>query len=454
MKHIIGIVMLGIMLVGCTIPDSTSDPLLGDYAVFSIPTSMTGTSSSRNARAITSGTKAQVAGFFEYARDQVRFANEAGQGIKSIINDIDESGAFALESSIVVASSNGDRIAWTVGPDGGLIAGEYLLEWWRYQGTGTSPEFVKLFELKLDEYVQTPEIEVSGTAVLYPAADAAVLSSWHGEPEYVQIQFDNGDAQGNQVLHIEMQNFLGEGLYQGDSGQNFQNGILHAVKTAEGLTDVYSSVKVPGIFALNYEFDGTTLSTATDATTETRYYLFSGRDAGGKATVNLSMPLLESGIAYAGSDNSVFTTLEDTIGGIITEYVCDGLRATSAGNTLIDDLSTYSSYTFAGPYTNGASPNPSNADIKAALTEVYPLINDPANKEELENYLYLMSVENPAYFQASTYVDFGTTVPAGYQDAAAVGFTEFAISQSAVEGLDISFRNPLTNTAPPDLTNP
>lgn len=451
MRRIFFFLLVFIFIAGCTIPDNSSDPGLGDYAVFSVPTSMTGTSTSRAARAITDDTKAQVDGFFEYARDQVRFANDAGQGIKSIINDIDESGAFALTSSIVIESSNGDRIAWTVGPDGDLIVGEYLLEWWRYQGAGASTEFVKLFELKLNEYIQSPEIEVSGTAILYPAADSATLSSWHGEPDYVLINFDNGDAQGNQVLHIEMQNFLGQGLYQGDSAQNFQNGILDAVKTPEGLVDVYSSVKVPGLFDLNYEFDGTTLSTASDATTETRYYLFSGRDVGGKATVNLSMPLPD---AYLGSNNDVFDGFEDTIGGIITEYVCDGLRATSAGNTLIDDLSTYSSYTFSGPYLNGENPNPSNTDIKAALEEVFPLISDPANKEELENYLYLMSVSNPAYFEANTYVDFGDTVPEGYQDATDPNFTVFAIAQTAVEGLNISFTYPSTNTAPPDLTNP
>lgn len=444
MKKILFIlsIILTLIAFSCTMGDednTPAEPTLANAAIFAVPATMTGANAARSAdRAITASTNASIGSFYEYARDQVHFANEAAQSIKTLIADIEGSGAFGLESSIVAEDqTTGDRIAWTVGANN-----DYTLEWWRAQTGGT---FLKLLELQLDEYVVSESsIAAQGYVIFFPGADADMLNDWHGHPGWIRVDFDSSNDAGLQYLKVQMEDFMAENLYYDLSDQPLkQRGILEAWKDSDGYVEVISSVRVPGFSDLNYELAG-----GSAAETETRYYIFSGRGNGSVATVSLAMPVG----AYAETDNSVFDS--DTIGDVISEHVADQLRAddwgpAGEGHTVLDILDAFDNAVDWGGSGTYSSSHPPTAEIASALETVYNgLADDHPNKEDIENILYFMSVENPAYFNESSFVSFGSTVPTGYPAAGDIPVMN--LTNAMVDDLNLGFDS--AGDIPPALT--
>lgn len=415
MKKILIIIMIctGIFFLGgCRTEDDPATGTVSDAAFFSIPSSLTG--DPLGPRAITADSENTVSQFYTYARDQVRYANSAAQSLKGLIAAVEASGILDYGQNIVLEASDnsGDIYRWTVGP--GLK--EYSLEWWRALGGGT---YGKYLELKLDEFERIDDYAgAQGHVIVDPRLDDG-LDSWYGDPDWVRIDFNSNDN-GRQFMQIQMEGFLGIGLYDGGL---YQNGIFKTWKAADGTVEVISSARVPGVDDINFELK----NDGDPATNETRYYVFSGTSTNGKASIKLSMPD-DTGGDY--NESTVFDS--DTVGDIIEEFVCDQLRAdVNGGHASLDALAALGTFT-AGSYEN-TTPYPLNSEIYTAVNTYYT--GNPTD-ENVENLLYLMDVANPAFFEEQTFNSYNTgTTPAGFPTA----FPVFDIGQNDVDTLSLNF---------------
>jgi len=403
-----------------------SRPTVADTVVFGIPDTMTGGSGAAAlSRDIAETTRSTIDGFYDAARFQIWFASEWADAVKQLIGVLESNGVFEKAESFDAELSGqnaGDKITWTV--QGGDAC---LLEWWKKQSGGGFEKFV---ELQLDHYTNTEAgITARGHIIVEVAADEdiALVPGFTRNAEWVKVQFDSekADLDGVQWMKLSATGFQEESL---DPSQldppaptDCQECIIEASKEPSGTVALSGSTSVPGTTAVTYFADEY----------EMRYYVYVGRGDSETATMNLGVPL-------DGYDTgTVFTDFENTVGGVISEYIADLLRDDAQlgglyGHEILAGLD------FDEPFENTAPPNPTTDDIRTEINALDPGAVD-------ENLLTLMNVENPAYFQVSSYYDFGPDAPAGYPTAAELPGEDDIIPQSEVdafEGAPISFADP------------
>lgn len=107
-------------------------------------------------------------------------------------------------------------------------------------------------------------------------------------------------------------------------------------------------------------------------------------------------------------------------------------------------LADYSLITITGSVTTDPE-NPSTADIYDAIDAAYTA---NSSLESWENALHLMEVENPVYFEAGGYVDFGADAPEGYPVAADLPALD--VTQNEIDTITIVFSSP--GDTPPAVT--
>jgi hypothetical protein len=397
------------------------DNTISGSAVFSIPKTITGTSRDLfNGKEITSGTEQFIGMFFSYVREQILIADSIAGQVKDWIVALESYKVFQLTEPHTTQNEKGDIIRWT--PN--TTSGEYLLEWWAVQDSDSSLK--KLLEMKFTEYdINVDPIKIAGTLIIDVTASNEQEPLNGKNPDWYKITFDS-DVQGKKYMKIEADEYLIGDL---EEGTDYQETILEAWKDSNGMVEVLGATSVPGTTVLNFE-----------ESPELRYYIYEGKGNEEKATINLAMPL----DSYTAS--GVFNDFENTVGGILREYQADNARNEAVNNwtgSLIQILSAlgYLSVT-EGTVAEDPSPNPTTTELFNAIKDLYESgdITNPDDEELVENWLYAMSVENPAYFDDKSYTGFGDGdyAPADV-DTYPTDLPELTINSTDVDNLAIAF---------------
>lgn len=450
MKYLSKILLICLILflaIGFTLcaPPTTPDTV-ANKAIFDIPDSMTGGTSSGEVlpmnRAITQGTKDIVEDFFNYARHQIWWTRYWSQIVKLWIASIEAHGLFNLtanyEGEIESGDNAGDKVKWTVGPGDN----EYTLEWWKKSGT----DYNKFMEMHFDEYTKVDDvITVEGQVVLYIENNENITDPTGAKkPDRVKVIFDS-DKDGKRYMRVELDEFL----YTTDTDRldptygtlGEQECIIIAEKDSSDIVTITGVNSGNGSKVLNY--DGTPDDKGVP---EERYYIYVGKGTSEKATLSLAIPKDD----YTPS--TVFDTFENTIGGIIREYCSDEQRwiaDATKGNAysgsvmeamfLIEQGGLILDGDYSAGNINYTTETPSTTDF---YNDLVTINNAYPDNEELENALYLMDVENPVYFQSGNYVDFGDTPPdSGYpaeSELPSFDITKDTINNLVIEFLDTS----------------
>ncbi len=405
------------------LPQNTDNTVAGK-TIIDIPSSITGTEGTKE---ILQGTKDFVNQFFKYVRDEILVVNKWGGQLKTFITHLEDLKIFDKNESFTYNdTTTGDVAKWTPDPEAGVV---FLLEWWKKQ---TSDQSLKKFmEIKFTEFNREGgTIVIAGTVIADITAGnyTGTASGLAKNPEMLKVTFDSDDG-GKRYMKVELDEFQHTGLV---STTDYQECIIEVWKDTEGIVDIVGVTSMPGIKILN--FDGTPTDGGAE---ELRYYIYTGRGTVDKATVNFALPLN----TYTASN--VFTTTENTIGGVIREYYADQLRYDyNGGHTILELLKTAGllNYTTIDPVAE----IPSTADIYTAIGIAHQ--NNPSN-QEIENGYYLMSVSNPAYFSDAKYEGFGDGefAPTNVSEyPSATSLPVFNIEKATVDGVTIAFEYPVT----------
>ncbi len=441
MKKITGLLLillaliLTLTLTLCTTPTAPTGEVdetvetVASKSVFDIPTSMTG-SSVKASKEISQDTRDTIDNFFNGLRDQIAVINFWAQTIKTMISVLEAADVFNVTQDFtgeLTGDNAGDKIKWTVGPG----ANEYLLEWWKKQADSS---FEKYVEMKFTHYTNTEAegITVRGHVIVDVTANTDVYNSpptgYKKNPDMVKVEFDSekADIGGKRCMKISMTNYQLNELdpTKVEKASDYgHNAIIVATKDTSGMVTVSGSTSLPGLDILTY----------LSPEYEYRYYVYVGKGDSAKATLNLGTPKDN----YSAS--TVFATFENTIGGVITEYIADMLRANAdfngtLGHSILTDLG------FSEPFEND-TPLPSTSDIRTK-------VNDLGQETVGEDLYTLMNVVNPVYLKEIGYEDFGDTPPdTGYPTASDLPGTDEIIIQSEVDDFDT---NPITFEQPGD----
>ncbi|MBN1411948.1 MAG: hypothetical protein JW969_13960 [Spirochaetales bacterium] len=423
-------------------PPSPAAPTIAGEAIFGIPPSITGTSM-KGTKAITAETRSLVNEFFDYARTQIYVANAWADSVKLLILSLEASGVFTYGSNwegvVTDGSFAGDKARWTV--NGGDA---YTLEWWKNQGVDS---YEKYIVLDLTHYTKVDNvITVRGTIYVCADSDPANSTPWtdyNKNARWVVIQFDSAkqDLSNKRWMKISVagfqHNLLDPSQPPISDSSDYQECIFEATKDADGIVELKGATSVPGIDLLNYLGEY-----------EYRYYMYKAKGNSSQATMSLALPLDTAYAAAGATPDNIFGDNESIIGGVVTEYVADLLRADGAiggttGWVILDGLG----FTASRPYEN-TTPTPLTGSIKTNLTIAYGLYPD---NEDLENLNYVMNVINPVYLTASTYDSFGPVVPSGFYSASEL--PELTVQKSDLDGLAVYLDN-TANTFDPDEAPP
>jgi len=412
--------------------DGTVTASVADTAIFSIPAPFTGEDSTA-AREITQSTMDTIDGFFGYARYQIWYADTVIDAVKSMIMALETAEVFEATESFTMelsgTSNAGDIVEWTVGADE-----TYLLEWWKLQADSS---FLKYLELQFDEYeIEDGTLTVAGSAIAYiPANDAITLfEGFQQNGEWVMVDFDSdSDDAGTAWMKVSVTGFLANNLDPVEAGgdaDETQCCIIEISRDSEGSYEIVGCTWVPGTSHLTF----------SESEYENRYYLYTGVGTTETATMNLGMPADEYETATA------FDT-DAAIGGVIKEWYADYLRDEAVDDydtSVLKILADYSLITITGSVSIDPA-NPPTADIYDAIDAAYTA---NSSLESWENALYLMEVENPVYFEAGGYIDFGAEAPEGYP--ATGDLPALDVTQNEIDTLIIAFSSP--GDTPPGLT--
>jgi hypothetical protein len=382
---IVMIILITLSLTFCF--PKPDDNTVANASIFDIPDTITGTGRLMiDGREITPGTKAFVGSFFSYAREQILIADEVASQVRDWIAALERLNIFQLTEQYTTETEEGDIVRWTPGTDG-----SYLLEWWKKQ---SDDSLKKLMEMNFSEYDNTTTpITVAGTVIIDMTASDEPDPTQGKNADWVKITFDNDTDDGRKYMKVEVDEYQGENL--DPDPVDYQETILEAWKDEDGMVEVIGATSVPGVSVLNYAEEQ-----------ELRYYLYEGKGDSEKAVINLAMPL----DTYDTAD--VFDIFENTVGGVIREHEADRLRDNAMTNwniSLIKILADLGYLTVSQGEVTQDPPNPTTNDIYDAIEQVYEdgVIQDPDTEEDVENYLYLMSVYNPAFFDTQSYTGFG-----------------------------------------------
>jgi hypothetical protein len=433
------IIILATMIFSLCNPNP-GDNTVANASIFDIPDTITGTSRALvGGKEITPGTKAFVELFFTYAREQILIADDVASQVRDWIVALENLDVFNLTEQYTGETDNGDIVRWTPETDG-----TYLLEWWKKQDSDGTLK--KLMEMDFSEYDNTTgQYIVAGTVIIdMTASNEPDPTDGSKRPEWIKITFDSDTDDGRKYMKIEVDEFQGPELIDPDP-IDYQETIIEAWKDENGMVEVVGSTSVPGV---------TTLSFAEEE--ELRYYLYEGKGNDQKAVINLGMPLDSYDPA------TVFDTFENTVGGVIREHEADRMRDTAINdwdNSLIKLLSLLNDPDTSTPYLNVTQgdisqdpPVPTTNDLYNAIEEVYNdgIITDPDALEDVENYLYMMSVTNPAFFDTQSYTGFGDGDFAPddidtYPDPNTL--PDLTLDNTAVDGLTIAFEGDINPPA-------
>jgi hypothetical protein len=427
MKKILFLLMMSALLFSSCSKEDETDPSATpavSSAIFEIPTSLTGEAVS--SRSVTSDAKVgnNVKGYYELARSQVKIARSASTSIRNLIADFEAVSIkgvslFDYPDNIQHTENDGSKIKWTVQGNN-----TFLFEKWKDVSTDVSPNaYLKTVEFTLTR--NTPHY--SGTVIL-KAEDSSWTPSSTGvqSPEVYKIVFDNNsDGNGLHTLDIYLQDFrFSADLETG----TYEDAILKFTKDSAGAVTLASLIYVPG--SRHFVWDGYTKNASnvevlnTGSTPETRCYVITGKaDASNRATINLSLPKEDFVAATMLTQYSIGAVIRQLFADRLNnnysfDYDAAGTNNYNEGHEIIGFINTIN--TNAGNNTvllDTITPVSENTPTRVfdALTAVNAALADGApGKEAIEFFLGIMSVENPAYFNGSSYVGNGATTPAGY----------------------------------------
>lgn len=428
MKHVRCVLVLisAVLLFGCD-PSPTKIKNTPSSAFFSVPASMTGVDSARSVAsdAMVSGS---VNSYFEMVRTQVSFGGDVANSIKALLTNIEAvsiGGIPLLDYESNIDNTNTttqERNRWTVI----TVGSSWRLEQWKSSTKSLELDFTKI------NNVYSGTVVVSGQSITARDTNADTVY-----PEWIKVTFNsNFDNLGTAKLEISLTSFR----IIPDIKPSMQSAIITLQKDSAGVVTLGSIVKVPNSrhFIWNGYLDAVSGSETlnTGVTSENRYYAAAGKGSGdvdlnSKATIHIGMPKsvdtatvfsaygLGSVIAQLMADrinnNYDFDAASEVVPGTGAEYI------TALNNVLTTDLAT------GNPAINTVDA------VKLALETVatsYP-------SDGLLWLVGLMNVQNPVFFESSSYVGYGTNTI--YPNLGTAAAAELLPAQSTLDTLTISF---------------
>ncbi len=419
-RNLLGISLLAIfaVLFSCNPTPPVSSTNAPSAAFFDIPAALSAEQSGTKSAASDAMVASTMAYYYGCVRGQVHFGADVAAGIKAILQNleaIEYGDGFLLDSNVnaTVTDSSG-TIRWQT-----KDADSYLLEKWDLSNA-------KLLELDFSRVSG----RYYGTAIVSGAVFTAPPSGYKN-PDMISVAFDSANPanSGAATLLIKASSFrVHPGLasisaLNDDQANGQEDIILSFTRDSSGavtLGSIGRAVNSRHFVWNGYDYTG---ALNLSASTETRYYTAAGVcNASGLATVHLGIP------ATFGSD--VFTAYG--AGSLVAQLFTDRLNndyqfdASNTGHGIIDMVNLIPAVSPELDYSNSVS------EVILALGQAQGALGTP---NDMVDYLVaIMAVTNPAYFDASRYVTYGSA-PAGYSTLGDADARAMLPSVTAVDAL-------------------
>ena len=387
------------------VPPPISSENSPSTAFFGVPPAL---SANQSGKTLTSDgwVTSSVKSYYEYVRGQVRFGANVAEAVKAFLEDLEQvqyGGGYLLDSTVnaTITDASG-TLRWTT-----IGGGEYLLEKW-------DAADVKILELDFSRVSGRYFGTVIMSSAVLPVAAAGLKT-----PDMISIAFDSANPAdgGAATLVIKASDFrahtdLAVGVGGADESASGQEDIIISLKKdSSGTMTLGSIAKV--INSRHFVWNGYTYESVLNpaAAPETRYYTAAGScSSAGLATVHLGIPLIFDADVFTNNGvGSIVAAL--FTGRLNNDYAFDGSGTT--GHTVITTLNGLAA---VNPKLNDAPYNSTPAQVYLALGQAKAFLDGADTPNDMVDYLVsMMSILNPAYFNANDYTGFGAVAPAaGY----------------------------------------